>query len=279
MLKNLFFALVCISLLNGCAITYSYKTKDIKKQTKKMDKQLRKFDNQLVKDYEDKASAYKVLIESGADESSSPYPQLNAQLKKMKEQKLAYQKSKSEFGKVKGQMLSAIKGKKKVKSNEPEFKKIEAFRDTAKKYNEVFRKEANAYVKSSNKFMKIIKANKIYKVDVKQLKSKVDKSFKNAKAAAKKNRDIHNKNKKKAAKFPDKLALLKKVDMNLDKMDALTKQAEVVSNEFVKEVGKQKTAFVAPHMKSHTVMAEMNEISKQIKTEGDKAMKVYKQLK
>ena len=71
---------------------------------------------------------------------------------------------------------------------------------------------------------------------------------------------------------------MKQVDGNLDQMDALTVQAEKVANAFVEEVGKQKTAFVAPHMKSHTVMNDLNEIKKQMQQESNKAQAVYKKL-
>ncbi|MEO0335123.1 MAG: hypothetical protein AAF202_01935 [Pseudomonadota bacterium] len=225
-----------------------------------MDKQLRKFDKALVKDFNMRSEAYKVLIESGADASQAPYPQMNQLLSEMKTAKEDYQGNKSKFQKIKSEMLALIKGKKKIKSDQPEFQRIENFREQADQYNGIFEKDSKAYSRASKEFNKLMKTNDIYKVDVKKLKSQVDSQFKKMNKGLKKAQDVHNKNKKRAQSSPKKLAILKEVDANIEQMKTLGKEAELVAQAFVSEVGKQKTAFVAQHMKSHSVLTELKSL-------------------
>jgi uncharacterized coiled-coil DUF342 family protein len=119
-------------------------------------------------------------------------------------------------------------------------------------------------------------ANQIYKVEVKKMKGQVDKERSKIKKLIGKFEKAHQKNKKRLGSDNKRMSELSKVDAILGNVKVLNKKAGKTSTEFVTEVGKQKIAYVAPHMASHKVLAKLKEIYNQMNSEFKRANKVYK---
>lgn len=243
-------------VLTGCVAVY--KTSDVIKGLERSQRHLAEYSAKIDDDFAQKSRIQATLISSGARAGDEPYAGMRQDLTGMEPLAGRIRAMAEEARKMHADAQKKFAGDRKIKSDEPAFKDVEAMRVRLDAMGPEAEEIGKAYRGLSDRFVERAKTHKIYEVDVARLRAQVEKQVGQLMADVGRVRSefgaVRAKVDRSAAR--GKLDELAEV---LKAVEARGAEADAISAAFTKEVGTQAKLFVAPHMVCHTVLMRLQD--------------------
>lgn len=112
---------------------------------------------EMQKDYSLKKQTYNLLLSKTSNQALKPYPRMNTVLKNMLKNIEGYSNEEEQLQSVRAGFEKMVKGKKKVKSQQPEFNKIKMVIGDYKKAMKNLEKRNQIHKKLSKQFQNLVK--------------------------------------------------------------------------------------------------------------------------
>jgi hypothetical protein len=266
-------------LFSSCTFQRYYKSKDVHNLLKKSTGTLNQYQKKVAQDYKTKKSAYDALIDSGAETTLAPYPALKRSLDQMQAKSKEFTQAKRDYNQRKKRVEKKIRGKKKIKEGSPAYKELESFRNYVEGSTKKFKSISQGYNAASSQFVKLMKANGIYQVNVPKLQKSVENSMRKMNASIKDSRVKIKQYKKRKNADAETLKKLTEVESLMQSIEGNADKIKGLESQFRKESAGKKVIYVAPHMASYNLVEKMQKHADAIRADAGKINTIGKEIK
>jgi hypothetical protein len=166
-----FFILGLVALnLSFVSCTFYRVTSDIRKNVGKLSQSFDDYSTKIKNDLTEKRTIITDIKQDNSSANNLPYHKLEGIITELENIDKQYEENNILLKSSKDELFDIIKDKKKIRSNEPEWKKSEALIKKIKKVNSKQNDILKEYSDKSQRFNKALKDSKIIKIDVKSTK-------------------------------------------------------------------------------------------------------------
>lgn len=256
-MKNLKFlsVLLLAFTLPGCVM--AYKSSSVQKTLDEADTQFRQNSSQAAAAFAKSDGIMKSLYATGAKRTQPPYAELAKINDEIYQSQGRLEKIRHRFDLMVQPIHSAIGTRKKIRSDEPEYKMVKELPRNAEPLVKEYQKEANFMQQKLNAFQTVCTREKIVEVDTQALRKTVNDGVALATGrVADLRADIQKHREKGKAKNKPKLDIL---ETDLNKIEAEMKAVQELEAQFRKEVGENTKIVLGPHLASHNIVAKFQE--------------------
>lgn len=283
---GVYLSIMVLILINAC--TVYYKTSDVRKTFSGAIKETNKAIETAEKDMNQKQDAYDQLVSNIPDPSIDPYPRLAATLNEMTSHISMLYELHSQLDSLRNEFESIAKDKKRIESNNPEWKIFKATKAEYESAQKEMQSISRKYSDASNSFISIANNYKIAKVNVPDVRNKVDSYLNDIDASVK---DIEKKiieyreiladvlsrgvSQKKIAKRQE---LLHQLESIVATVTEKRNEIGLLIKQFKKESGNNTEIWSGPGMAIYTLLSDINKLGDEITQLGRQFNKISKKL-
>lgn len=273
-LGQLFTGFAILTLLFDSCTVY-YKTTDIKKTFSLSQREVNKALGKIAKDRREKRGIYNQITVNIPDSSVSPYPELAAELVKMGRSLNQLKQTARQLEQMKANFNRLVKGRKKIESGSSLWDDFQVIKLEYDLQTGTFESQAATYNNASNNFTDLLNQYKISKLDVVEVRQKIDAYL----AELNQSIQIISSELEKNRVNPDMdKNIFKRLEAIVTDIELEQRSLEELVLKFENEVGDEPQIWSGPGMLSHSILADMKMIGDKISAHGKAFNKLTQKL-